>query len=154
MGANDEWAIYGSILVAALVATLDAEHASARDMVVAVLSTMLVFWVAHVWAGVVGTRLEEGPRPSRGVVVRIARRQWPMIESALLPALPLALAWIGVLSLEAGADIALGVAIAQLVAWGMVVGLRTQRTWPRAVVSGLFNGALGLVVVALKTLVH
>jgi hypothetical protein len=147
-------AIYGSILVTALVSSLSEEHADGGAMAVAVLSGMAVFWLAHVWSDAVGERLVD-PRPftARGLW-RNARQQWPIVQSAFAPLLALVLVELGVWSLTAGVDVALGAAIVQLVAWGMILGLRSFETWPKALLAGAVDGALGLAIVALKVLVH
>lgn len=152
--ANYAAAIYGSILVAALVSTLDEEDAAAGALAVAVLTTMVVFWLAHVWADVVAERLETGERISSADLRRLARRQWPMIEAAAAPVAALVLAWTGVLSLDLAVWLALGLSIVQLAAWGMVVGFRTSATLPLALLSGAVNATLGLLIVVLKALVH
>src|SRR4029079_8006698 len=43
-------AVYGSVLVAALLGALDAEHADPQAVVASLLATTFVFWIAHVWA--------------------------------------------------------------------------------------------------------
>ncbi len=152
--ANFSAAIYGSILVTSLVSALSEEHAHAGAMALAVGSTMVVFWLAHVWSDAVGERLVN-PRPFtvRGLA-RVARTQWPMLQSAALPLLALLLASAGAVSLTVGVDVALGVSIVQLVAWGLVLGLRSFASWPQALLAGAVDGLLGLAIVTLKVLVH
>jgi hypothetical protein len=147
-------AIYGSILVAALVATLDAEHATAGAMSVAVLSTMVVFWIAHVWADAVAERVSDPAPLSVARVRRIARVQWPMVQTAIGPLVALLLADAGAWSLHVAVDIALAVSVVQLTAWGVVIGFRAASSWPAALLSGFVDGMLGVAIVVLKTLVH
>lgn len=147
-------AIYGSILVAALVSTLDAEHATASAMSIAVLTTMVVFWIAHVWADAIGERLAEPGPLSLARLRSLARVQWPIVESAAAPLVALLLAAAGVWSLHTGVDVALALSVLQLVAWGMATGLRASARWQVALLSGLVDGLLGVAIVALKTLVH
>jgi hypothetical protein len=147
-------AIYGSILVAALVSTLDAEHATASAMCIAVLSTMVVFWIAHVWADAVAERVSDPAPLSVARVRRIARVQWPMVQTAIGPLIALLLAAAGAWSLHAGVAVALGVSVAQLAAWGVVIGFRTDASWPAALLSGFVDGLLGVAIVVLKSFVH
>jgi hypothetical protein len=147
-------AIYGSILVTTLVSALSEEHAHAGDMAMAVLASVIVFWLAHAWSEVIGERVVE-PRPiTVGGLVRNAAEDWPMVESAVVPLLALLLAQLGVWSLTVGVDVALAAGVLQLVGWGMLVGLRTFARWPHALLAGLVDGALGLAIVALKLLVE
>jgi hypothetical protein len=152
--ANYAAAIYGSILVAALISSLDEEHATAGAMVLAVGSTMVVFWLAHVWADAMAARIERSAPLSFARLRKMARRQWPMLQSAAIPLALLALAAAGAWSVTAGVDLALAASVAQLAAWGAFIGLRTSSTWLGALLAGSVDAAFGLVIVVLKTLVH
>jgi hypothetical protein len=77
-----------------------------------------------------------------------------MVQSAVIPLGALLLAQAGVWSLAVGVDVALAAGVLQLVGWGMVVGRRSFARWPQALLAGLVDGALGLVIVGLKILVH
>lgn len=147
-------AIYGTIVVAGVIAALGHEQAAAPTVFGSVLATAFVFWLAHVWAAATSARVESGRRLPPRAVAEIAAHEWPMVESAVLPLVPIALAWAGLFSDAAGIDLALAVTVLQLVAWGLVVGRRTHERWPAALLSGLVNGAFGLLLVLLKALVH
>jgi hypothetical protein len=147
-------AIYGTIVVAGVIAALGHEHAAASTVFGSVLATSFVFWLAHVWAAATSARVEAGRRLPPRAVAEIAAHEWPMVESAVLPLVPIALAWAGLCSDATGIDLALAVAVLQLVGWGLVVGRRTYERWPAVLLSGVVNGALGVLLVVLKALVH
>jgi hypothetical protein len=44
--------------------------------------------------------------------------------------------------------------VAQLVGWGIDVGRRSGQPWPAALLTGLVNGAFGVGVILLETLLH
>jgi hypothetical protein len=147
-------AVYGSILAAGVVASLDVGDVSAGDMIAALGGTMLVFWLAHVWAEGIADRMHD-PRPYTWRRLRAAATwHWPMVQAAAGPLVALALAGLDVLRLDTAVTLALCVCVAQLVGWGLVVGRRTFGSWPAALLSGLVDGLLGVVLIALKTLVH
>jgi uncharacterized membrane protein len=147
-------AVYGSILVAALVGAMFEESADARSMALSLLGSILIFWIAHVWSAVIGERVAEGRRFRTAEIRSIAVREWPLVEAGLLPGLLLGIAWIGWSSRHAGVVLALVAAIVQLVAWGMFAGHRTETRWGRALLVGLVDGVLGVVIVALELAVH
>ena len=147
-------AIYGSILAAALVAALDVNEVSPREMTMTLLSTTLVFAVAHAWSEVVGERIAFGHGASLRRLVELIRREWPLVEAGFVPGAALALAWAGLWSASVGASIALALAVLQLVGWGILVGLRSYDHWPAALLVGIVNGFFGLILVALKIAVH
>ena len=147
-------AIYGSILAASLVAAMDATEAAPQEMTLSLLSTTLVFAIAHAWSEAVGERIVLRQGGSVARLVELIRREWPLVEAGFVPGAALALAWAGVWSADFGADLALVLAVLQLVGWGIVVGRRTYDRWLQALVVGAVNGFLGLVLVALKIAVH
>jgi hypothetical protein len=121
---------------------------------VTLLSTSAVFWLAHVWSEVLGTRIETGTAGNLARLRWIAREEWPMVEAGVLPVAALALAWAGVYSDAVGVDLALGLAIAQLVGWGLLGARRMGAGWPKSVAVGGLDGALGLGIVALEIALH
>lgn len=155
-GTNGNFAaaVYGSILAAGVVASLDVGHVSDGDMTIALAGTMFVFWLAHVWSEAIGDRMND-PRPYTWKRLRaVASWHWPMVQASLGPLAALVLADLGVWSLNTAVTLALLISIAQLVGWGIAVGRRTFESWPAALLSGAVDGALGLMIVVLKTFVH
>jgi len=153
-GGDFAAAVYGSILAAAVVASLDLGDVAAPAMTVSLGGTMLVFWLSHVWAEAVGDRMRDGRTYAWDGLRAAATWQWPMLEAALGPLLALALADVGVWSRATGVAVALAISVAQLVGWGVAVGRRTFDSWPAALLSGAVDGLLGFALVILKTLVH
>ena len=143
-------AIYGSIVSTALIAALWEEHASPQTMTLSLLSTMAVFWLAHVWSALAGERIHRGRGLPEHRVVELAREEWPMVEAVFAPLAALALAWVGVLDRDDGARAAIAIGVVQLFAWGLVVGRRAYDGWWRAIAGGGMNGVLGVALVALE----
>jgi hypothetical protein len=147
-------AVYGSIVVAALIEAFRGEHAHAEATALAVISTMAVFWLAHVWSAVLGERIHRRERRLGFSRIRqIARAEWPLVEASFAPVVVLILGWIGVLSDGTAEELALIVCIIQLFGWGLAVGLRAYDHWTGALLSAFGNGALGLMVVSLEVAV-
>jgi hypothetical protein len=147
-------AVYGSILAAGVVASLDVGDVSDGDMTIALGGTMLVFWLAHVWSEALADRMND-PRPYTWRRLRaVAAWHWPMVQASAGPLGALLLADVGVWSLDTAVNVALAISVAQLVAWGVAVGRRTFDSWPAALLSGAFDGLLGAGLIVLKTLVH
>jgi hypothetical protein len=81
----------------------------------------------------------------------IARREWPLVEAAAVPAALLALAWAGVWSRETGAALALGSAIT---GWGAVAGFRSGASPFSVIILGVGQGILGVLLRVLGRLIH
>jgi hypothetical protein len=147
-------AVYGSILVAALVGAMFEAHVSARSMTLSLLGSVVIFWIAHAWSEVLGERVVAGRMFERARIKTITIEEWPLVEAGMLPAVLLALAWAGLYSRQFGAVLAMSVAIVQLVGWGVLVGHRTQTSWWRALAVGAVDGLLGIAIVLIEIAVH
>jgi hypothetical protein len=146
-------AVYGSIVAAALLAGFHEEHVGARTALLTLLSTMGVFWLAHVWSTVVGERIHQGRHFTMRQAGEIGRGEWPLMEATFVPALALLLGWAGVLADRAALTLALVVCIVQLFGWGFVVGRRAYDRRLPALLTGLVDGALGLALVGLELVI-
>ena len=147
-------AVYGSILAAGVVASLDVGDVGAGAMLVTLGSTMLVFWLAHVWAECIADRMNDPATYTWRRLRAAAAWHWPMVQAATGPLVAIALAGLGAWSLDTGVTLALLISVAQLVGWGIAVGRRTFDSWPAALLSGAVDGFLGLLIVALRIFVH
>ena len=147
-------AIYGSIFVTGLVGALSEHNATARAAAVSVVSTTAVFWLAHVWAELLAERAATGKLGGWPRFLRLAWQEWPIVEAGALPCIALFLAWAGVYANGVGFDAALAVGVAQLLAWGAVVGRCTRLPWWKSVAAGVLDAALGLAIIGLEVLVH
>jgi len=148
-------AVYGQILVTALVATLsEDEGISSGQLLFWVVVTMLVFWLAHVYAEGVARRLERDRDLAAADVGELLADELPELY-AMLPALAaLALGWIGVLSRTAAVDLAIGIGVATLAATGFVIARRSRMSPSATAASVAINGAFGLAIVALKVFIE
>jgi len=143
-------AVYGSIIAAALLAAFRQEHGSSEGTLFALLSTLLVFWIAHVWSTLVGELIHAGRSFDRRQVWHVARSEWPLVESAFAPSIPLVLGWLGVFEASKAIDAAAAVCFVQLLGWGLAVGRAAYDTWWQAALTGVIDAMLGFTVVALE----
>jgi hypothetical protein len=143
-------AVYGSIIAAAVIGAFHEEGAPPQDVALTLLGTMIVFWLVHIWAEFLGERIHHRTPFSLHRIAAIARAEWPLVESGLAPSFVLLLGWAGVIHENLAEDIAILICIIQLFAWGLFLGLRASKTWRGAVVAGITNGILGLVLVGLE----
>ncbi|MEQ4724775.1 hypothetical protein [Nonomuraea sp. B19D2] len=143
-------AVYGSLLAASVAAgtAVDGSPISAGHLVVVLLCTGVVFWIAHVYASVVthGTHTLTWQR------LRVAARQdWPVAQASFPPAVGAAFASALGLSDVVATWVALGVAVTSQVAWAVAAAVNAGSSARIVVISGVANLALGLAIIALKT---
>jgi hypothetical protein len=148
-------AIYGTILATSVVAGLsEGGSVDKGPAALVVITSSLVFWLAHVYAGVLGHHLRLGHGFSWSRVGAIARHEWPILASGIPPAIVLALGTIGLFERDTAFWLAIGVGIASLVLWGVAYAREQGYHTMVVALAGALNGLLGLVIVALKVLVH
>jgi hypothetical protein len=147
-------AVYGSFLVASVVGVAFEAGQDARFMTMTAFGSALVFWLAHWWSEVLGEQIAAGEAFGHRDVLGVARREWPLVEAAVVPTLLLALAWAGVWSRETGAELALAAAVLQIIGWALVAGRRAGWTRLRTGVFAAGQGTLGVVLLLLERGVH
>ena len=103
--ANAARAIYGQILVTSLVGALSEDSdIDAEYILVSVGGTMLVFWLAHVYAEAISRGLVAGRHVSWAEVRGLAAGEWPLVQAAFPTAIVLALGALGAFSTQTAVD--------------------------------------------------
>ncbi|GAA2458292.1 hypothetical protein [Streptomyces lavendulocolor] len=142
--------VYGSMLAASVVIGAGSLGDFPRvELVLLLLLTGLVFWVAHVHAQLFGARLAR-QAPDRRVVLRVCREEWPIVKAAVPPAAAVALSPLFGLDVLGALWLALAVAVAGQVGWSVAAARRAGATRRLMAVTASVNLLLGLLIVALK----
>ena len=122
-------------------------------LAVVVSTTVLVLWIAHVYAHGVGESIARGRRLDRPELVSVARRELAIPLAAVAPVAALAAGGIGLLGYASAGWVALAIGLVTLAVQGLrfaqLEGLGRLAT---ATSVGV-NLALGLAIVVLKALV-
>lgn len=116
------------------------------------LATGLVFWLAHVYARLVGDR-QRGARLDWVEMRLVGRREWPLVQAAIPPAAVAAVCAVIGLSDLAVVWSAFLAALAGQVIWAMIASAKANATTAVIVVSAVVNLVLGLIIVVLKVLI-
>ena len=123
-------------------------------MAITVAVSVVVFWIAHVHAGLVARWIRAETRPDRRAMAEVMAHEAPMIESAVPAIVLLLLAWLDVLSTSAAVWTALVYGVVALAVWGVLIACRAGLGVVGVVVVSGVNLALGALIVALKLLIH
>jgi len=150
-----EYAIYGTVLVSALIA-IGWEYNTDLEVFLFTLGTVAVFWLAHIYSGVVAGDVSDDRRGKAvwGAVLASARHSMGMVLAMLLPAVFLLLAAAGVLDEYVAYYIALWVGVAILAVLGYANAARRRSRWSLRLLSSAATSVLGLGIIWLSTLVH
>jgi hypothetical protein len=143
-------AIYGSLLAASVVAGTSPGQTPPRplELIVVLLATGIVFWLAHVYAELGGD--PAGPVLSRDELRVAAAREWPIVQAAVPPALAAGIGALLGLSNSGAAWLALLVAVAGQLGWAVYAAAKAGATRRAMIASGVVNLVLGLLIVLLK----
>jgi hypothetical protein len=143
-------AIYGSLLAASVVAGTGPgqEPPQPGQLIALLLATGVVFWLSHVYAHLVGEG-SSGPLSARKLRIA-ARRDWPIVQAAVPPAVAVGIGVLLGLSDAGAAWLALAVAVGSQLGWALYVAAKAGATRGRIVAAGVVNLFLGLVIVFLK----
>lgn len=146
--------IYGTILVlAVIVAGAKAFEHEAGHIAGLVAVTVIVFWLAHVYADALAHAVAYDQHLSLADLRRIAHREASMVEAAVPPLVALLLGAFGVVSTKLAVWVAFGLGLVVLCAQGITFARveRMGRLGTLAVVAA--NLGLGVALVGLKLLV-
>jgi hypothetical protein len=145
--------VYGTIVV---MGAITAGSEGVRDpwrIAAVVDATVLVLWLAHVYAHGLGESITRGRRLDRPELLSVGRRELAIPLAAVAPTAALVLGGLGLLGDSTAVWLAIAIALATLAVQGVryaaLEGLGPLAT----AVSVCLNLALGLVLVALKVLV-
>jgi hypothetical protein len=151
---NPGGAVYGAIAVSALLAAESPRRETYPKTVAAVVITLILYWLAHSYAEFAGERLRgEGQLSLRGLAGTMLH-EISLLAGAAIPLVPILVWWVADGSLSAAVSAAVWTSAAMIVALEVVAAVRAElaaRDFIRQVALGAL---LGLLVVALKVLLH
>lgn len=156
--SNPGATIYGTIVAAALLATEAGASDNVPEMVGTILGTLVVYWLAHVYADVIARQaLSEGDEPHRltlSVLGESLTQELGIIAGGALLVVVLVLVDVAGATVPLAVDAAQLCSIAQLVAWGVFAARRAHLRVGWMVVYTLVSAALGVLIGLLKIALH
>jgi hypothetical protein len=145
--------VYGTVLVMATLAAASGQAHRPWRQAAIVASSVLVVWIAHLYAHGLAESIEFGRRVTRADLGRIAHRELGILLAAALPVAALGLGALGVLRENAAVWLALSVGLVTLAVQGLRYAGAEGLSRAGTVAAVCANLALGLLVVGLKVLV-
>ncbi len=145
--------LYGTILITSVIATLPPDMPPGYA-IVALIVTAFVFALAHSWADAMKASFDAREPLTLRHEARTFRQEWPIVRAAFPSCLALLVAAAGVYSTETAFWVATAINVVQLVVWGAEMRRVTGGTPLQIGLAGVFSGSIGLLLVALKVIVH
>jgi hypothetical protein len=119
------------------------------ELVLLILLTGLVFWIAHVHGELFGARLARRSLDRR-TVLHVCREEWPIVKAAVPPAAAVAVSPLLGLGVQGALWLAVSVAVAGQVGWSVAAARGAGASWPLVAVTAGVNLLLGLLIVSMK----
>jgi hypothetical protein len=152
-GGNLAGSLYGTVLVTSVLVAFTASE-RVGYVIAGVLVTAFVFALAHAWAQALASSGEARVPLDRRAMLHSFRGELSYVEAALPAIVVLLVTALDIWSLETGLWIAVLVNVGLLFIWGLGLRQLSGGTPLQVLGAGLASASLGLMLVALKVLVH
>ncbi len=153
-GENPTGAVYGTITLGALLAAEDGLHDTYLETVGSVAVALVLYWLAHSYAELLGQRLATGGRLTARALGQALARDWAIVRGTSAPLLALLAAWAVSASQETAVTVALWTCAATLVAFELLAGLRARAQSGELALEVCVGAAMGMGVIALRAILH
>lgn len=151
-----ESAIYGLLLVSALLVITGYRADTSWTVLLKVLGTVVVFWIAHVFAHVVAQLSEarEGSISFRSVLLHASNRSSGLLIAAIVPLAIVLLGALDVLSDDTAVWLALIVDTALLALLGYLAFAHWSPRKSLRVGGAAATALLGIIIILMKAFIH
>lgn len=147
-------AIYGLLIVSALLAAESALNETYVETVLGAALALLISWWAHAYSEFVFLRTQEGERLTLTGVGRMLRRELPILVGAAPPLLAVLIAWAAGAGLDTAITIALVASAVTILVTEVAAGLQADLSGRELAIQALVGSAFGVLILALKLVLH
>jgi hypothetical protein len=154
MPANPAGLVYGTLLVATLLGAEASRAETYPKTIGALVIALLLYWVAHSYAEFTGERIEHSQPFSYAALARTARGEAAMLAGPLVPLLLILICWAAGVALTSAVLAAVWTSAGMIVAAEIVIGVRAELTGRDLVRQTAVGATLGLLVIAVRVLLH
>lgn len=145
-------AMYGLIIITAVLVA-EAEHVTdAVDALLIVLGTGLVLLLAHTYVAVVAERTLLKHRLESNKRIEVLIDNVPVLIAVLAPSLLFIAAEAGAIEIETAFTWAIAFTVVALYAIGVLEGRRIGYSWARSLLVGLGGAFIGAVIIMVESL--
>jgi len=146
--------IYGVLAIGAVLAAESGSHEDYIDTAGSAVIAILLYWLAHAYADVLGHRLTAHARLSIAVLGRALRDEAAILMGSVLPLLALLICWAFEVALATGVEAALWTTVGSLIAFELLAGIRARATPRELAFEAGIGATMGLAIIALKVVLH
>ena len=154
MSLNPVGLIYGTITVGALLAAESAQSETYLETVGAVVIALAIYWLARSYAEFTAQRLTRAEPLTLAALGRTMLHELSILIGAAIPLLTLLVWWATGASLGAAVTAAIWASAAVTALIELVAALRAKLTGVELVAQAALGVVLGLLVIAMKLVLH
>lgn len=151
LGRRRAAGIYGAIITAAILAAVGKNLATSA-LVVSVVVTLVVYWLAEEYAELLGEHTAGG-LPSWGYIRGALSATWPMVSASFAPLVAVVLARLAGASTLTAVNIGLATAVVMLTGHGWAAGRAAKLHGRQLFFTTAIAAVLGVVMILLKNLI-
>jgi hypothetical protein len=151
---NPAGAVYGTITIGVLLAAEASKAETYVKTVVAICVTLMLYWLAHGYAHVVGLRLSHQRRWTIGSIARALFHELAILRGGLIPLLAVIGAWMANAKLSQGINAGLWTSAAVLVLVELIAGVRSRLRPAELTLQTSFGAIFGIAIIGLRALLH
>jgi hypothetical protein len=149
---NGEGVITGTVVSAAVIAAA-VGHLEETRLVLTILGTAFIYWLAHLHARTLGDAVKHHTHPVDALKEALAET-WPILAAALVPAVILIVTQLAGLPIRTDAWIAVIASTVLLTIYSFFAGRRGGLGLGGSVLSAAIGAGLGILVIGLKAALH
>jgi hypothetical protein len=149
---NGEGIITGTVVSAAVIAAA-AGHLEETHIVLAILGTAFIYWLAHLHARTLGDAVKHRTHPIDAFREALAET-WPILAASVLPAVIMLIAKVVGAEIRRAAWIAVIASTVLLALYSFFAGRRGGLGLGGSLLSAAIGAALGILIVVLKANLH
>jgi hypothetical protein len=146
--------VYGTILSATLISAESAKAERYEGALGGIVLAEIVYWLALSYSEFAGERVKTGDPFEFHGFLRSAHHELAVVLTGIPPFLVIVACWIAGATLTTALTIGVYTAAGMIVLSELVIGISTEQTGRELIVDTLVGVLFGILVVAVKVLLH
>jgi hypothetical protein len=146
--------VYGALIIGAVLDAESQKQETFGETVAGVIITIVLLWLAHTYAQIIGQRLEKGDRLSFRLIADKMSHEFAILTGASLPLLVVVIWWAAGGTLDSALSAGVWTAAITVVAANVIAGVTANLSGVELVVQTSVGAFLGLGILVLKLIYH
>jgi hypothetical protein len=146
--------VYGALIVGAVLDAESQKQETFAETVAGIAITIVLLWLAHAYAEVVGQRLEKGEHLSLSLIGNKMADEFAILTGAALPLLIVLIWWASGGTLAGALSAGVWTTAITIVAANVLAGFRAKLSGADLVFQTAIGAFLGLGILVLKLIFH